>query len=267
MHEGCLPSIIIRHHLEQWRRVHNYPPGIVRLVVDPRSGNSEHLAVEDILRNCSKVVGTYSQGQLTVVIDKLVALSRLVDVLHPVFQYIEGLGTDKHEPEHDDKKSKAEAGTERVSNGLSTDGLSLAGLWRPYVEMQLVWRASSSLHTFQFASNAPPTPDKRYDEYVAPTWSWYSLKYVIIEPQKAWLKFIYFAKLIDAKIVPRFDAAAPASCLRYCSAPESILRMRCSFLPIASLEPGNGMKAVNSDAKTREAGWGDEASDVESKNY
>lgn len=80
---------------------------------------------------------------------------------------------------------------------------------------------------------------------------------------------IYFTKVIDTNIVPhgKLNQTTPSSGLRYCSSPGSFLRLRCSYLPIVELGPVSGMKLMNFRAATRERGRGDEAIDVQSKNY
>ncbi|KAF9774354.1 hypothetical protein IL306_007655 [Fusarium sp. DS 682] len=240
-----------------------------QFVLDVRNSDWNHLTVERVLRTWNEVVRAYSQCQLTVATDKLVALSGLVDALYPAFQYIVESDIDGDEVGDDEIVEKAQAKLKEVPSKLSIENLFLAGLWQPYAEMQLVWQASSSIDSHQVDGNAPPAPGKRYDEYIAPTRSWCSLKDAIIEPQKVLSIDVYFAKLIDAHIVPneRFNSASPASGLRYCSAPGSFICLQCSFIPIAGLGPGDGMKFVNSGAKTREEGWGGEAIEVESKNY
>ncbi|KAH7147852.1 hypothetical protein DER46DRAFT_629895 [Fusarium sp. MPI-SDFR-AT-0072] len=209
-------------------------------VLDARNRNLSCLTPENAFRHWNQVVQAYSQGQLKVATDKLVALSGLIDVLYPVFQHM-----------------------------VESPGLFLAGLWRPYVERQLVWRAMSRKYSFEYDGNSPSAPGKRYDEYIAPTWSWCSVKDAVIEPQEARSVDIYFTKVIDTNIVPhgKLNQATPSSGLRYCSSPGSFLRLRCSYLPIVELGPVSGMKLMNFRAATRERGRGDEAIDVQSKNY
>lgn len=52
-----------------------------KFVLDARNRNLSCLTPENAFRNWNQVVQAYSQGQLTVAIDKLIALSGLVDVL------------------------------------------------------------------------------------------------------------------------------------------------------------------------------------------
>ncbi|KNB12902.1 hypothetical protein FOXG_20727 [Fusarium oxysporum f. sp. lycopersici 4287] len=127
----------------------------------------------------------------------------------------------------------------------------------------------SRKYLFEYDGNSFSAPGKRYDEYIAPTWSWCSVKDAVIEPQEASSVDIYFTKVIDTNIVPhgKLNQATPSSGLRYCSSPGSFLRLRCSYLPIVELGLVSGMKLMNFRAATRERGRGDEAIDVQSKNY
>ncbi|RKK71713.1 hypothetical protein BFJ69_g10763 [Fusarium oxysporum] len=124
-------------------------------------------------------------------------------------------------------------------------------------------------YLFEYDGNSPSAPGKRYDEYIAPTWSWCSVKDAVIEPQEASSVDIYFTKVIDTNIVPhgKLNQATPSSGLRYCSSPGSFLRLRCSYLPIVKLGPVSGMKLMDFRAATHERGRGDEAIDVQSKHY
>jgi hypothetical protein len=112
-------------------------------------------------------------------------------------------------------------------------------------------------------------PGKRYDEYIAPTWPWCSVKDAAIEPQEVRSGNIRFTKVIDINIIPdrKLNPATPLSNLRYCCSPGSFLRLRCSYLPIVELGPLSGMKLMNFRAATQERGRGEEAIDLESKNY
>ncbi|KAF5987177.1 tol [Fusarium coicis] len=207
---------------------------------------------------------TDREHELTIATDRLVALSGLVDVLYPVFQQMV-----EPEDEVEDRHGRGSTQTEAGSLSHSSTGLFLAGLWRPYAERQLVWRAMSRDHPFTYDGNALSVPGKRYDEYIAPTWSWCSVKDAAIEPQEVRSGNIYFTKVIDTNIIPdrKLNPATPLSSLRYCSSPGSFLRLRCSYLPIVELGPVSGMKLMNFRAAAHESGWVEEAIDVQSKNY
>ncbi|KAF5970268.1 hypothetical protein FBULB1_9773 [Fusarium bulbicola] len=212
----------------------------------------------------SAKVRAYSQGQLTVATDKLVALSGLIDVLHPVFRHMM-----ESEEQVEDGQGGHGAKAQVDSLCHRSSGLFLDGLWRPHVERQLAWRAMSRKYLFVYDGSPASAPGKRYDEYIAPTWSWCSVKDAVIEPQEVSFVDIYFTKVIDTNIVPhgRLNPATPSSGLRYCSSPGSFLRLRCSYLPVVELGSVNGMKLVEFGAATREKSLGDEVIEVQSKNY
>ncbi|SCO76173.1 related to tol protein [Fusarium oxysporum] len=233
-------------------------------VLDARNRNLSCLTPENAFRNWNQVVQAYSQGQLTVATDKLIALSGLIDVLYPVFQHMV-----ESEDQVEDGHGRHGTQTQVDLSCHRSPGLFLAGLWRPYVERQLVWRAMSRKYLFEYDGNSPSAPGKRYDEYIAPTWSWCSVKNAVIEPQEASSVDIYSTKVIDTNIVPhgKLNQATPSSGLRYCSSPGSFLRLRCSYLPIVEFGAVSGTKLMNFRAATRERGRGDEAIHVQSKNY
>ncbi|KAG4263149.1 hypothetical protein FPRO03_10512 [Fusarium proliferatum] len=232
-----------------------------RFVLNARNGNLSYLTPENVFRNWNQVVRAYSQGQLTVATDRLVALSGLIDVLYPVFQHMV------------ESVDQVEDGREKYSTQDRVDsscprypGLFLAGLWWPYVERQLVWRAISRKYLFEYDGNTASAPGKRYDDYIAPTWSWCSIKDAIIEPQEVRSVDIYFTKVIDTSILPLYQAI-PSSGLRHCASTGSFLRLRCSYLPIVELGPVSDMKLVDFGAATSEGGRGDELIEIQSKNY
>ncbi|SCV49698.1 related to tol protein [Fusarium fujikuroi] len=200
-----------------------------RFVLNARNGNLSHLTPENVFRNWNQVVRAYSQGQLTVAADRLVALSGLIDVLYPVFQHIV-----KSVDQVEDGREKYGTQDRVDSSCPRYPGLFLAGLWRPYVERQLVWRAISRKYLFEYDGNTPSAPGKRYDDYIAPTWSWCSIKDAIIEPQEVSGTF---------------------------------LRLRRSYPPIVELGPVSDMKLVDFGAATSEGGHGDELIEIQSKNY
>ncbi|KAI6765762.1 hypothetical protein HG530_006832 [Fusarium avenaceum] len=230
----------------------------------------DNLTVEYVFGNWNQIVRAYGQGQLTIEADKLIALAGLVDVFDQVFA--------SKEPESDDNIEEVNKVKGNQSDLLSQDGEAfhqmptkrnfIAGLWRPYAEMQLVWRATSKVQRYQPHGNAPGAPGKRYNRYVAPSWSWCSLKDTFVEPQEARSIDTYFVKILDVKIVPspNLDPETPLSGLKYCTAPGSFLRLRGSILPIAGLGYGGGMKFINFNTPGR-AGWEKDAIEVHSKNY
>lgn len=232
-----------------------------RFVLNARNGNLSYLTPENVFRNWNQVVRASSQGQLTVATDKLVALSGLIDVLYPVFQHMV------------ESVDQVEDGREKHGTQAQVDlscprspRLFLAGLWQPYVERQLVWRAMSRKYLFEYDGNTPSAPGKRYDDYIAPTWSWCSIKDAIIEPQEVRSVDIYFTKVIDTSILP-LNQAIPSSGLIHCASTGSFLRLRCSYLPIVESGPVSDMKLVDFGAATSEGGRGDEVIEIQSKNY
>ncbi|CVL04220.1 related to tol protein [Fusarium mangiferae] len=232
-----------------------------RFVLNARNGNLSYLTPEDVFRNWNQVVRAYSQGQPTVATDKLVALSGLIDVLYPVFQHmVESVDQVEDGREKYDTQDRVDSSCPR------SPGLFLAGLWRPYVERQLVWRAMSRKYLFEYDGNTPSAPGKRSDDYIAPTWSWCSIKDAIIEPQEVRSVDIYFTKVIDTSILP-LNEAIPSRGLRYCTSTGSSLRLRCSYLPIVESGPVSGMKLVDFGAAPSEGGRGDELIEIQSKNY
>ncbi|KAF4487999.1 tol [Fusarium agapanthi] len=235
-----------------------------KFVLDARNKGLARLTPENSLRNWNQIVRAYSQGQLTVATDKLVALSSLIDVLHPVFRHMM-----ESEVQVENGQGRHDAQTRVNSHCQRSSGLFLAGLWRPYVERQLAWRAMSRKYLFEYDENSASAPGKRYDKCIAPIWSWCSVKDAIIEPQEARFVDIYITKVIGTNIVPhgRLDPATPSSGLGYCSSPGSFLRLRCSYLPIVELGSVSGMKLVDFGAATRERGMGGEVIEVQSKNY
>ncbi|KAF5549298.1 tol [Fusarium mexicanum] len=235
-----------------------------RFMLDARNKDLARLTPENAFRNWNQIVRAYSQGQLTVATDKLVALSGLIDVLHPVFRHM-------MESEEQVEDGQGRHGAQAQVNSLRhrSSGIFLAGLWWPYMERQLAWRAMSRKYLFEYDGSPASAPGKRYDDYIAPTWSWCSVKVAVIEPQEVSFVDIYFTKVIDTNIVPhwRLNPATPSSGLRYCSSPGSFLRLRCSYLPVAELGSVSSMKLVDFGAATREKGLGDQVMEVQSKSY
>ncbi|KAM0250847.1 hypothetical protein ACHAP5_002065 [Fusarium lateritium] len=231
---------------------------------------NDNLTIEYVFDNWNQIVRAYAQGQLTMETDKLVALAGLVDVFGQVFasEELEREDNSKEVNKGKGVESDLPSQDEEVVSQRPTENSFIAGLWRPYAEMQLVWRAMSRVQRYQLDGSAPGAPGKRYDEYAAPSWSWCSLKDTFIEPQEARSIDRYFVKVLDVKILPspRFDSKNLLSGLRYCAAPGSFLRLRGSILPIAGLGYGGGMQFINFNAPGR-AGWQEDAIKVHSKNY
>lgn len=108
----------------------------------------------------------------------------------------------------------------------------VAELWRPYMAHQLVWRAISRIQNQQINGSPPPAYGKRSKEYIAPTRSWCSVKYAIIESQQARSVDVFFARIINVKINPveEFDPEDTPGGLKYCCAPGSYLNLECSIV-------------------------------------
>ncbi|KAH6679264.1 heterokaryon incompatibility protein-domain-containing protein [Halenospora varia] len=70
----------------------------------------------------------------------------------------------------------------------------LAGMWRKDIELQILWCQVS-----------PGRRLKRGSEYRAPSWSWASVDekgYVYYSPKSEEVDYVYYAHVIDAKVVP-----------------------------------------------------------------
>jgi len=185
---------------------------------------------------------------------KLVALRELVDTFYPSFIQIA-------DSEIETKKGHKDSGEQETFDDKQHH-LSIAGLWRPYLEMQLAWRATSNVQRFQLNGLAPMAPGQRYDEYVAPSWSWCSLKDALIEPQGVSPVDIYFTTVLDVKTMPSPDSGSKETS-------GSSLYIQGSVMPIAGLGKGNGMKLINFDTvnKDTDLGWQGKTIDIDSKNY
>jgi hypothetical protein len=231
---------------------------------------NDNLTIEYVFGNWNRILRAYAQGQLTMEADKLIALAGLVDVFGQVFASEEPKSDYNSEEANKGKGAESDlAGHDKEAFDKSpTENTFIAGLWRPYAEMQLVWRATSRVQRYQLNGNAPAAPGKRYDGYVAPSWSWCSLKDTFIEPQEARSIDKYFVKVLDVTILPspKFDPRNSLSGLKYCAAPGSFLRLQGSILPISGLGYAGGMKFINFNAPGR-AGWEENTIEVHSKNY
>ncbi|KAF4438597.1 tol [Fusarium acutatum] len=215
-----------------------------KFVRDARNGNLSCLTPENAFRNWNQIVQAYSQGQLTIATDRLVALSGLIDVLYPVFQHmVEWI------PPVIDRKGSSSLD---YGDHISRDS------WHVEQCHANIYSNMMGMH-FRRLGNATTST-------IAPTWAWCSIKDTVIEPQEVRSVDIYFTKVVDTNIVP-LNRATPSSGLRYCAAPGSFLRLRCSYLPISELGPVSGMKLVNFGAVAFERGRRGEAIDVQSKNY
>ncbi|KAF4973282.1 hypothetical protein FSARC_357 [Fusarium sarcochroum] len=249
-----------------------------QFVLGVRNDDLDQLTLEGVFRDWNQVVRGYAQGQLTVETDRLVALAGLVDAFYPVFESMAETDIlEDTDEEGDDNKEEPEAGvpdrpgetSDQASGKQPSQSIFLAGLWKPYLWMQLAWRATSRIQRHQMNDNAPAAPGKRYDQYVAPTWSWCSLKDAVIEPQEVRSIDTYFVKVLDVNIKPSpdFDPENSLSGLKYCCAPGSSLRLQCSILPIAGLGIHDGMQFFNLDAMEDSEDSERQTITIESKNF
>ncbi|KAM5356528.1 hypothetical protein ACJ41O_003174 [Fusarium nematophilum] len=244
---------------------HGSTSRVKQFILGARCGDLKDLTVEQLLGDWNEVVRSYSMGGLTFDTDKLVALGGIVDCFERVFRGADGkLAEDQSRilSEGDSESNKARTSKEQ-HNVAMPQRTFLAGLWRPFLELQLVWRATSRVQHHQLSGNAPPAPGQRPAQYIAPTWSWCSVNNALVEPQHPRTIDIIFARVLDAKIVPlpELKAGQTSSGLKYCSAPGSYLRLQCSILPIAGYGGTEGLKFFDFAA-----GEGS-AITVDSKNY
>ncbi|KAM0543444.1 hypothetical protein ACHAPJ_012308 [Fusarium lateritium] len=250
---------------------------IKQFVLGVRNNDLAQLTLEGVFRDWNQVVRGYAQGQLTIETDRLVALAGLVDAFYPVFESIakNDIFEDRDEadenkegpdPEVPDKPSET---SDQVAGKQTTQDIFIAGLWLPYAAMQLAWRATSTIQRHQMNGNAPSAPGKRYDQYVAPTWSWCSVKDAVIEPQEVRPIDTYFVAVLDTNIVPSpdFDPENTLSGLKYCCAPGSFLRLQCSILPIAGLGKIDGMQFFDFNTMKDSVNSERQTITVESRNY
>ncbi|KAJ4127890.1 hypothetical protein NW768_008171 [Fusarium equiseti] len=223
-------------------------------ITQTRNDGLEDLTRESLFIAWGNLIRVYSQAQIAVETDKLAALCALTGTFYPTFRR---LAESETETRKEDKYSREQ---EAVEDGQQY--LSIAGMWRPYLQMQLAWRATSNVQRFQLDGLAPMAPGKRYNEYVAPSWSWCSLKDALIEPQGVSPVDIYFTTVLDAKTTPSSDHDSK-------EAPRFSLYIQGSIIPIAGLGKGNGMKLINFDTinKDTSSGWQGKTINVNSKNY
>ena len=221
------------------------------------------------------VVRSYSLGKLTVETDKLVALDGIADTFTRAIELLdrkdeEEEKVDKEAKVPEEERAKEEDDTNSGSDKPSTskkttssETLFLGGLWKPQMEMQLGWRATSQVMGIQVSGRAPSAYGKRPSAYVAPTWSWCYIKDVMIEPQQANPFDLNLAKVLDVDIkhVPTFKDSDVKSGLKYCCAPGSSLRLQCSFVPIV----GFGNFGMMSLPNFKEEGG--EPVELQTKNY
>lgn len=224
------------------------------LVTQIRNDGLEHLTRESLFNAWGNVIRVHGQARLAVETDKLAALRGLADTFYPAFKHLA-------ESEIETKKQEKDPREQETVDDKTQD-LFIAGLWRPYLEMQLAWRATSNVQRFQLDGLAPMAPGKRYNKYVAPSWSWCSLKDALIEPQGVSPVDIYFATVLDIKTMPSPDNG-------FKEAPRSSLHIQGSIIPIAGLGKGNGMKLINFDTINKDvgSGWEGKTIDIDSKNY
>ncbi|CAM1503309.1 Fc.00g080850.m01.CDS01 [Cosmosporella sp. VM-42] len=217
----------------------------VKLFISSSRKGKDTPNIPDILAQWNEVVRNYSQGQLSVYTDKMVALSGIADPFLLAFrrylsesiegpeQRTEGAGDGDGDGDGNDSNPEAK-GKEVAASSTPSRDLFLAGLWRPNMEMQLAWRATSEVQSHQLIGNAPPGYGQRPPTYVAPSWSWCSINAVLVEPQKANPFNISLAEVLDAKInpIPELKAGEEDNGLKYCCAPGSYLSLRCSLVPV-----------------------------------
>lgn len=193
--------------------------------------------LEEFLPRWNDVVRSYSQGKLSVETDKMVALGAVADTFALA---LEPSSQDEVKTEQKTEKSTEGDGEsasrvpEAVKKPRSSQDLFVGGLWRPNMEMQLAWRATSQVMGQQISGEAPWAYGQRSSQYVAPSWSWCSLKDVLIEPQQASSIDVNFAKVVDVSIkhVPGFKDSDIRNGLKYCCAPGSSMKLQCHVLPI-----------------------------------
>ncbi|KAJ4017538.1 hypothetical protein NW752_001446 [Fusarium irregulare] len=224
------------------------------LVTQIRNDGLEDLTRESLFNAWGNVIRIYGQARLAVETDKLAALRGLADTFYHAFKHLA-------ESEIETKKQEKDPREQETVDDKTQD-LFIAGLWRPFLERQLAWRATSNIQRFQLDGLAPMAPGKRYNEYVAPSCSWCSLKDTLIEPQGVSPIDIYFATVLDAKSTP-----GPDHDLKETS--RLSLHIQGSVIPIAGLGSGNGMKLINFDTinKDADSGWEGKTIDIDSKNY
>ncbi|RBR25564.1 uncharacterized protein FIESC28_01527 [Fusarium coffeatum] len=249
-------SMSVCERLPLGRRTSSSDPvsALKSFITQVRNDGLEHLTRESLFNAWGNAIRVYGQARLAVGTDKLAALRALADAFHPAFKHLADSETEVRNQDKDSQKQ------ETVDD--RQQDLFIAGLWRPYLEMQLAWRATSNVQRFQLNGLAPMAPGKRYNQYVAPSWSWCSLKDALIEPQGVSPIDIYFASVLDVKTMPSSDHGSK-------EAPRSSLYIQGSIIPIAGLGKGNGMKLINFETVNQDPnlGWKGKTIDIDSKNY
>ncbi|KAK7417426.1 hypothetical protein QQX98_004545 [Neonectria punicea] len=215
------------------------PGSKIKRFISEGGENERKLGVDDILQQWNEIVRNYSHGRFSVETDKMVALTGVVDSFTSLFRRHLGetpketerecaqvgtLDTPKEEPKDIEDSNKAE------------EALFVGGLWRPQMEMQLAWRATSKVQSQQLSGNAPPGFGRRPQTYVAPSWSWCSLNDALVEPQQP-ASDLCLTKVLEVKRNPPAGLdVAHDSGLKYCCGPGSYMRLRCSQIPLSGFD-------------------------------
>lgn len=216
---------------------------VKRVTAWARDTSSKEPSVLDLLLEWAEVVRRYSQGKLSYETDKMVALAGLADSFATVFEKYPVLNVEIEQPEAPDnslvrpgneESTHREASASKPVLARARQDLFLAGLWRPMLEMQLAWRATSKVQNQQLNGKPPLAHGTRPKTYIAPSWSWCSLNDAFIDPQQMSPTNVSLTRVIDVKIhpLPDFAPAKADSGYKYCCAPDSYLRLQCSFIPI-----------------------------------
>lgn len=212
------------------------------------SGEGQRVpGVVDVLVEWNELVRNYAHGRFTVETDKIVALTGVVDSFANLFdRAMHSENSQAVQPDDDTSKEAKETKEEKMDPEDDSDeslkqNLFVGGLWRPRIEMQLAWRATSKVQAHQLSGNAPPGFGTRPQAYVAPTWSWCSLNHAPVEPQQSNPSHKALTEVLEVKInpTPRLNTSTQESGLKYCCAPESFLRLRCSLVPLAGFAVDN----------------------------
>ncbi|KAH7126041.1 heterokaryon incompatibility protein-domain-containing protein [Dactylonectria macrodidyma] len=203
------------------------PGSRVKRFLDLEWEGGNRLSEVNVLLEWNELVRNYASRRFTVETDKMVALTGVVDSFERLF--------------HSHQQS-----------------LFLGGLWRPRIEMQLAWRATSKVQSHQLSGNAPPGFGTRPRSYIAPSWSWCSLNNAPVEPQQSNPVDLPLTKVLDVTINPT-PQVEEGTCFKYCCAPGSSLRLRCSLVPVRGYGAEGGILLPSFD--------GGEAKQLESRNY
>lgn len=226
-----------------------------RFLASESAGGQRVPDVVDVLVEWNELVRNYAHGRFAVGTDKMVALTGVVDSFANLFdRATRSEDSQTVQPDDDTSKEAKEAKEEKLNlkdnpNDSPKQNLFVGGLWRPRMEMQLAWRATSKVQAHQLSGNAPPGFGTRPQAYVAPTWSWCSLNHSPVEPQQSNPSDIALTAVLEVKINPtqRLNTSSQESGLKYCCAPESFLRLRCSLVPLAGFDVDNVLVLPYSD--------------------